>query len=135
MKIVVEKELWDFGAWDGGQRTLDVLDSDDCDALESYFAEEYEDGITDTELNDFLWFERDTIATICGFSDWEELEIIRTEDYDAIIDKITDRNCDITEDEVENMARQIVFDFGTGDCLDDMVDKAVSEWEANHDEN
>ena len=30
--------------------------------------------ISDTAINDVLWFERDTIADWCGFSSWEALE-------------------------------------------------------------
>ena len=29
---------------------------------------------TDTEINDFFWFERDTIAEWLGYEDWEDLE-------------------------------------------------------------
>ena len=28
---------------------------------------------TETDINDFFWFERDTIADLLGYSDWEAL--------------------------------------------------------------
>lgn len=34
----------------------------------------YPDGMSETELNDLLWFEDDTIAEWLGFEDWEALE-------------------------------------------------------------
>lgn len=76
MKIITETSLERFDAWSGGEDTLDVLiEKDLCDKLERLLeCDVFEDGCTDTELNDFLWFERDTIAEWLGFSDWDDLE-------------------------------------------------------------
>lgn len=76
MKIISEISLADFEAWSGGRDTLDVLiEKDLCDQLENMLENDiFLDGCTDTDLNDLLWFERDTIADWLGFSDWEDLE-------------------------------------------------------------
>ena len=76
MKIISETSLDRFEAWSGGRDTLDVLiEKDLCDQLEDVLENDiFPDGCTDTELNDLLWFERDTIAEWLGFSDWEALE-------------------------------------------------------------
>lgn len=76
MKITKEISLENFEAWSGGRDTLDVLvEKDLCDQLEAMLENDiFPDGCTDTELNDLLWFERDTIAEWLGFSDWEDLE-------------------------------------------------------------
>ena len=76
MKIISETSLDRFDAWSGGRDTLDVLiEKDLCDQLEAMLENDiFPDGCTDTELNDLLWFERDTIAEWLGFSDWEALE-------------------------------------------------------------
>ena len=76
MKIISETSLDRFEAWSGGRDTLDVLiEKDLCDQLEAMLENDiFPDGCTDTELNDLLWFERDTIAEWLGFSDWDELE-------------------------------------------------------------
>lgn len=76
MKIYMETTLEDFEAWSGGYDTLEVLrDKDLCDRLERILeCDIFEDGCTDTELNDFLWFERDLIAEFLGFDNWEALE-------------------------------------------------------------
>ena len=76
MKIISETSLDCFEAWSGGRNTLDVLiEKDLCDQLETMLENDiFPDGCTDTELNDLLWFERDTIAEWLGFSDWEDLE-------------------------------------------------------------
>ena len=76
MKIISETSLDRFDAWSGGRDILDVLiEKDLCDQLEAMLENDiFPDGCTDTELNDLLWFERDTIAEWLGFSDWEALE-------------------------------------------------------------
>lgn len=78
MKYVVEESLDNFEAWSGGKDTLDTLrEKGDCDAVECLIEElasTSEEGWTDTNINDFLWFERDTIAQHLGYSDWEEYE-------------------------------------------------------------
>ena len=76
MKIISETSLDRFEAWSGGRDTLDVIiEKDLCDQLEAMLENDiFPDGCTDTELNDLLWFERDTIAEWLGFSDWDELE-------------------------------------------------------------
>lgn len=76
MKYYKEESLDSFEAWSGGKDTLDVLrEKGDCDAVESLIEECYPDGdISETGINDFLWFERDIIAQHLGYSDWDEYE-------------------------------------------------------------
>lgn len=82
MKYVIEKhaDLKDFGAWAGGRDTLNDLIKY-CNpselalienALVSYLGEDEEEVLTDTQINDFLWFERDAIAEIIGFKSYDE---------------------------------------------------------------
>lgn len=78
MRYYVEESLDNFEAWSGGKDTLDTLrEKGDVDSVESLIEElqgcDGEDW-SETEVNDFLWFERDTIAQHLGYSDWEEYE-------------------------------------------------------------
>lgn len=78
MKYYKEESLDNFEAWSGGKDTLDVLrENGDVDSVERLI-DEYistrEEGWSDGDINDFLWFERDTIARILGYSDWCEYE-------------------------------------------------------------
>ena len=86
MKYVVEKSLDNFEAWSGGKDTLDTLrEKGDCDAVECLIEELCMCGgepWTDTTINDFLWFERDTIAQHLGCSNWDEYEYGNEEDED-----------------------------------------------------
>lgn len=79
MKIVSDVSLWDFEAWSGGRDTLvqlqNNLSGDEMEALENAIVEALDpegEGISDTTLNDFLWFEPDTVAELAGYKDWED---------------------------------------------------------------
>ena len=65
MIIKTETNLRDFNAWGGAINTKNII----LDAgLEEEFAEIidelYPDGISDTELNDLLWFDDDWVLKI-----------------------------------------------------------------------
>jgi len=74
--ILRNKSLEYFDAWGGGLDTLNTLiDHRDCDAVESLIETVFDDHTPENvEINDFLWFERDTIAEHLGFSDWDAYE-------------------------------------------------------------
>ena len=74
MRITAEISLRDFEGWSGAVDTLNTLTDNQKDAFEAILEELYPDGMTETSLNDFLWFENDTIAEWLGFDDWEDLE-------------------------------------------------------------
>ena len=81
MKYYVETSLENFEAWSGGRDTLEVLiEKGLCDTVEACLEEALGEDISDTTINDVLWFERDTIADWCGFSSWEALENGEEED-------------------------------------------------------
>ena len=75
MKYYVETSLENFKAWSGGRDTLEVLiEKGLCDTVEACLEEALGEDVSDTDINDTLWFERDMIAEWCGFSSWEALE-------------------------------------------------------------
>lgn len=74
MTYTVETRLEKFDAWSGGYDTLKVLiEKDVCDQVED-FIEQCFSHPTDTDINDFLWFERDQIAEYLGYDDWDAFE-------------------------------------------------------------
>lgn len=76
MKYIVEESLSNFDAWSGGKDTKDDLTEEQLDQIEELIEELCPDEPpTDTDINDFLWFERDFIAQHLGFSDWEHLSL------------------------------------------------------------
>ena len=74
MEYTIERSLEDFDAWAGGKATLDTLiEKGDCDKVEDFINECFSHP-TDTDINDFLWFERDQIADYLGYEDWDTYE-------------------------------------------------------------
>lgn len=73
MIIKTETTLADFRAWSGARYTLDrLIEEDACNTMEQVLEDLYPDGLTDTELNDILWFEPDWCFEMCGISTDEE---------------------------------------------------------------
>ena len=74
MEYRVESSLERFDAWSGGKNTLDALiEKGVCDEVEDFIEQCFTDP-TDTDINDFLWFERDQIAEYLGYENWEAFE-------------------------------------------------------------
>ena len=74
MKVYYELDLKNFEAWGGAIETLRVLDYEQINQLESMMEDSFGDEVSETTVNDFLWFDTDTIAEWLGFGSWEELE-------------------------------------------------------------
>lgn len=74
MEYKVDCILEDFDAWSGGRSTLDTLiEKGVCEKVEDFIEQCFTDP-TDTDINDFLWFERDQIAEYLGYKDWDAFE-------------------------------------------------------------
>ena len=93
MKYYVETSLENFEAWSGGRDTLDVLiEKGLCDTVEACLEEALGEDVSDTAINDTLWFERDMIAEWCGFSNWEALENGEEEEEEETEEEEADNN-------------------------------------------
>ena len=69
MRYFVEFSLLNFPAWSGGKDTKDSIISvgrvdDFNDLMDSLY--QGQDDVSETDVNDFLWFERDFIACELG---------------------------------------------------------------------
>ena len=73
MKIWSDDSIRNFNFWSGARDTVDDLFDSDFDILEPIIEEMFEGEVEDVDLNDFFWFERDTIAEWLGYEDYEEL--------------------------------------------------------------
>ena len=74
MKYVCEDSLDNFKFWSGGKDTADDLTCEELETVETLLEDTFCEIPTDTEINDFFWFERDTIAEWLRYEDWEDLE-------------------------------------------------------------
>ena len=73
MKIWSDDSIRNFNFWSGARDTIDDLFDSDFDILEPILEEYFNGEVEDVDLNDFFWFERDTIASWLGYENYEEL--------------------------------------------------------------
>lgn len=75
MKITKEISFSQFEPWSGAVDTYNrIVEADKEDELESLIDELYTDGLSDTELNDLLWFESDWLLESLGIAEEDEDE-------------------------------------------------------------
>lgn len=73
MKLYKDESISSFEFWSGAKDTAKYLTDDELNTIESILEEQYPDGMSETELNDFFWFEDDTIAEWLGYEDFEDI--------------------------------------------------------------
>ena len=78
MKIYTEQSLANFKFWSGAedtaQRIWEERGTEGWNELEAILEDAYPDGMDETELNDLLWFEPETIFEWLGIGDEEDEE-------------------------------------------------------------
>lgn len=73
MKIYKEICAGNLETWGGAADNIERLNLQEIKQILELLEELYPEGISETELNDFFWFDTDTIADWLGYSNWEEL--------------------------------------------------------------
>ena len=67
MKVITETTLREFDAWSGAVSTKNLIIHLGLEEeFEELINELYPEGLTDTQLNDILWFEEDWILENLG---------------------------------------------------------------------
>lgn len=84
MKYYVEDSLSNFQFWSGGRDRANLLSNEQLDTVEQMLEEiAPEEGWSDTAINDFFWFEFDTIAEWLGYKNEEYFDAdVSDEDID-----------------------------------------------------
>ena len=72
MKVYSEMNLRNFKFWCGAKDNAETLTSEQLDMVESILEGECPDGMEDTQINDFFWFEFDTIREWLGIEKEED---------------------------------------------------------------
>lgn len=81
MKVYKEVNSYsDFDFWSGARDTVKYLTTEEVEQIFSMLEELYPEGMEETEVNDFFWFEDDTIAEWLGWSDFETIMKARSGD-------------------------------------------------------
>lgn len=70
---IKEERLENFTFWSGACYLAEKLTSEEFDTIEELLEELYPDGMEKTQVNDFFWFDGDTIAQALGYEDEDDL--------------------------------------------------------------
>ena len=74
MKVYKEMDLRDFKFWSGAKSNAETLTDEQLATVQYNLEEIYQDGMSETQINDLFWFEFDTIREWLGIKDEEEEE-------------------------------------------------------------
>lgn len=74
MKVYKEVSGYEFEFWSGAKDRANYLTYDEIEKVFSILENIYPEGMSETEVNDFFWFEEDTIAEWLGYDSFEEIE-------------------------------------------------------------
>lgn len=102
MKIYSEVNNYnDFEFWSGARETINYLSTDEIETVFCMLEEIYPEGMKDTELNDFFWFEDDIIAEWLGWPDFDTIMSARSNGkwYDDYNEYETNEENEEDEDE------------------------------------
>lgn len=73
MTIIKEERLEDFKFWSAAAYLAERMTSEEFSIIEELLEELYPDGMEEGQVNDFFWFEGDTIAQTLGYEDEDDM--------------------------------------------------------------
>ena len=73
MKIYTETRLRDFEFWAGAKETVSYLTDEELDQIEDMLTDRFPEGMDETAVNHFFWFEDDQIADLLGYEDFGDI--------------------------------------------------------------
>ena len=112
MTITYELDLNSFQAWSGAKDTLERIQREGkCAELENVLEELYPDGMTETELNDLLWFEPETVYEWLGIRSEEQIKKEVEEAEAELEDKISDLEFDLDDNLTEEERKDIIESY------------------------
>ena len=111
MTITYELDLNSFEAWSGAKDTLDRIQREGkCAELENILEELYPDGMTETELNDLLWFEPETVYQWLGIKSEEQIEKEIKEAEEELAEVQSNLEDDLDDDELTTEERAEIIE-------------------------
>ena len=78
MRIHAEINLASFQFWAGAKDNSNLLTYEELELLDNILTDIYPDGIEESTLNDWFWFEFEDVCSLLGYTyDIQEGKIIR----------------------------------------------------------
>lgn len=133
MTIKSDISLKNFGAWSGGKDTLNrIINEGKCDELESMLEDLYPDGMTDTELNDLLWFDSDTVFEWLGIRTYDQIKEELEEKKAELEDLQSDFEFDTSDEDMTAEEKQEIYHADYEDDMEELKGK-IAELEEELD--
>ena len=112
MTITYELDLNRFEAWSGAKDTLERIQREGkCAELENILEELYPDGMTETELNDLLWFDSELVYEWLGIRSEEQIKKEIEEAEAELEDKISDLEFDLDDNLTKEERKDIIESY------------------------
>lgn len=112
MTITYELDLRSFEAWSGAKDTLERIQREGkCDFLEQILEDTYPEGMTETELNDLLWFESETVYEWLDIRSEEQIKKEIEEAEGELEDKYSDLEFDLDDDLTEEERKDVIESY------------------------
>ena len=112
MTITYELDLNRFEAWSGAKDTLERIQREGkCAELENVLEELYPDGMTETELNDLLWFDSESVYEWLGIRSEAQIEKEIEEAEAELEEKLSDLEFDLDDDLTEEERKDIIESY------------------------
>ena len=112
MTITYELDLNSFQAWSGAKETLERIQREEkCEELENVLEELYPDGMTETELNDLLWFDSESVYEWLGIRSEGQIEKEIKEAEAGLEEKLSDLEFDLDDDLTEEERKDIIESY------------------------
>ena len=111
MTIIYELDLNRFEAWSGAKDTLDRIQREGkCAELENILEDLYPDGMTETELNDLLWFDSESVYEWLGIRSEEQIEKEIKEAEEELAEVQSNLEDDLDDDELTTEERAEIIE-------------------------
>ena len=125
MTITYELDLNSFEAWSGAKDTLDRIQREGkCEELENILEELYPDGMTETELNDLLWFDSESVYEWLGIRSEEQIEKEIKEAEEELAEVQSNLEDDLDDDELTTEERAEIIESYQPD-IDEIKERIV----------
>ena len=125
MTITYELDLNSFEAWSGAKETLERIQREGkCAELENVLEELYPDGMTETELNDLLWFDSESVYEWLGIRSEEQIEKEIKEAEEELAEVQSNLEDDLDDDELTPEERAEIIESYQPD-IDEIKERIV----------
>lgn len=121
MTIKSEISLENFQAWSGAISTLNrIINEGKCDQLEFMLEEMYPDGMTDTQLNDLLWHDSDTVFEWLDIRTYDQIKEELEEKKAELEDLQSDYEFDTSDEDMTVEEKQEIYHADYEDDMEEL---------------